>query len=203
LCRAEFQAKLFHVKHFESLVGTSRFNTANITSGIGMAKENPNDAWQRAASFAARHHLHQVRRDGKTPYASHPFRVALTLRHVFEIADPVALTAALLHDVIEDTTVDYDDLAEEFGTEVAAIVAALSKDARMPEPERERAYDEQLSRADWRAKAIKLADVYDNHCDASAETKKTFVDKVRRAIAIAGDEPQLRTAVAIVTDLIA
>lgn len=168
-----------------------------------MAKENPNDAWQRAASFAARHHLHQLRRDGKTPYAAHPFRVAMTLRHVFEIADPVAITAALLHDVIEDTTVDYDDLAEEFGTEVADVVAALSKDARMPEPERERAYDEQLSRAGWRAKAIKLADVYDNYCDSSGDRRKTFVDKVRRAIAIAGDDAQLKKAVAIVKDLIA
>jgi guanosine-3',5'-bis(diphosphate) 3'-pyrophosphohydrolase len=115
----------------------------------------------------------------------------------------VAITAALLHDVIEDTTVDYDDLAEAFGTEVADIVADLSKDSRMPEPERERAYDERLSRADWRAKAIKLADVYDNYCDAAAETKKTFVNKVRRAIAIAGDEARLEKAVAIVKDLIA
>ena len=34
----------------------------------------------------------------------------------------------------EDTTVDYDDLIEEFGVEVADMVAALSKDPRMIEP---------------------------------------------------------------------
>jgi guanosine-3',5'-bis(diphosphate) 3'-pyrophosphohydrolase len=126
----------------------------------------------------------------------------MTLRHVFGIDDEAALTAALLHDVLEDTTADYDDLAEEFGDEVAQIVAALSKDPRMPEPKREPAYDQQLERAAWQAKAIKLADVYDNYCDASADSQKKLAEKVRRAIAIAAAEPRLKKAVAIVGELI-
>src|SRR5688500_19144302 len=95
--------------------------------------------WQRAASFAARFHQGQLRKDGTTPYIAHPFRVAMTVRDVFGVDDPIALAAALLHDVIEDTTADYDDLEREFGAEVARVVAALTKDMRLPEAARETA----------------------------------------------------------------
>src|SRR5947207_14097454 len=84
-----------------------------------------------AASFAARAHRHQLRKDNQTPYAAHPFRVCLIVRHVFGFDDPKALAAALLHDTIEDTTTDRDDLIEQFGAEVAEWVAALTKDNRL------------------------------------------------------------------------
>ena len=71
-------------------------------------------AWQKAASFAARAHDGQKRKDGRTPYVAHPYRVAMVIRHVFGCEDETILAAALLHDVIEDTTVDYDDVAEAF-----------------------------------------------------------------------------------------
>src|SRR5690349_24720355 len=93
-----------------------------------------------AVSFAARAHRGHTRKDGQTPYAAHPFRVCLIVRHVFGINDPEVLTAALLHDTIEDTATDYDDLAERFGPRVAGWVAALSKDTRVPDEEREREY---------------------------------------------------------------
>jgi guanosine-3',5'-bis(diphosphate) 3'-pyrophosphohydrolase len=101
--------------------------------------------WQQAASFAARQHQGQLRKDGRTPYFAHPVRVALTVRHVFGVDDETALAAALLHDLIEDTTTDYDDLLEMFGKDVADTVAALTKDSRLPEEQREAAYDRQLS----------------------------------------------------------
>jgi len=123
------------------------------------------DLWRTAASFAARAHRNQVRKDGTTPYAAHPFRVAMTVRDTFGFSDPVCLAAALLHDVLEDTPHDYEDIAEEFGTDVAGIVAALTKDMRLPESRREAEYDAALARADWRARLIKLADVLDNLAD--------------------------------------
>src|ERR1051326_7002790 len=97
--------------------------------------------WQRAASLAARAHLHQVRKDGRTPYFAHPVRVALAVSGVFGCRDEAALAAALLHDTIEDSTIDYDDLRGEFGSPVADLVAALTKNAALPEREREREYD--------------------------------------------------------------
>src|SRR5439155_12665443 len=108
-----------------------------------------------AASFAARAHRHQLRKDGQTPYAAHPFRVCLIVRHVFEIDDPEVLTAALLHDTIEDTATDYDDIGERFGQRVAGWVAALSKDTRVPDEERERAYMATLAAADPAVKVAK------------------------------------------------
>src|SRR5438309_11633272 len=84
-----------------------------------------------AVAFAARAHQGQLRKDGTTPYVSHVFRVCLVLRHVFGIDDRQALMAAALHDTLEDTNTDFDDLKDEFGEEVAAWVSALSKDKRL------------------------------------------------------------------------
>lgn len=153
-----------------------------------MAERAAGRLWQRAASFAARAHAGQVRKDGVTPYFAHPVRVAMTVREVFGCGDEEALAAALLHDVIEDTTTDYDDLARAFGETVARLVASLTKNATLPEAEREAAYDARLVRADWRARLIKLADVFDNCCDGESlePAKRTkIVSKMRRAVALA------------------
>src|SRR2546421_767853 len=138
-----------------------------------MEQKFSQSAWQRAVSFAARAHAGQMRKDGQTPYFAHPVRVALTVRHVFGQSDETALVSALLHDLIEDTTTDYDELLEEFGPDVADTVAALSKDARLPENQRARAYDHQLSAATWQARLVKLADVYDNFCDGRNDQERT------------------------------
>src|SRR3954464_9445761 len=98
-----------------------------------------------SVSFAARAHHGQMRKDGETPYASHVFRVCLVLRHVFGIDDVQALTAAVLHDTIEDTTTDFDDLEDRFGADVARWAALLSKDTRLPEEEREQEYMRRLA----------------------------------------------------------
>ena len=162
----------------------------------------PADLWRKAAAFAARKHAGQFRKDGKTPYIAHPFRVAMTVRHVFGVDDPIALAAALLHDVIEDTTADYDDLAREFTAEVADVVAALTKDMRLPEPKREALYDEQLKQSTWQARLIKLADVYDNVIDCHDEKMRAkAITIAHRATACAGDDPRLAPAVRAVEAL--
>lgn len=153
--------------------------------------------WQSAASYAARAHAHQTRRDGATPYAAHTFRVAMTARHLFGCEDEVIIAAALLHDTIEDTGTDYDELAEHFGQAVADCVAALTKNMMLPEPAREAEYDQRLAAAGWRPILIKLADVYDNLSDAhrehvhlaeAADTDEKLsrvLDRARRALTLA------------------
>jgi guanosine-3',5'-bis(diphosphate) 3'-pyrophosphohydrolase len=120
-----------------------------------------------AVAFTARAHHGHFRKDRQTPYASHVFRVCLIVRDLFGFDDPRMLMAALLHDTIEDTTTDYDDLAERYTPEIARWVALLTKDKRLEEPEREQAYLRELRSAPWQVKACKLADVYDNLLDVA------------------------------------
>jgi guanosine-3',5'-bis(diphosphate) 3'-pyrophosphohydrolase len=159
--------------------------------------------WRKAAGFAARKHDGQLRKDNETPYIAHPFRVAMTVRDIFGVDDSTALAAALLHDVIEDTTADYDDLEKEFTREIAEVVAALTKDMRMPEDAREVAYDKQLTNAPWQARLVKLADVYDNLIDClDPRMTAKAIKKAERAITCAGKEPLLDHAVKEVKTLI-
>lgn len=159
--------------------------------------------WQRAIAFAARKHAGQLRKDGQTPYASHPTRVAMIVRHVFEISDETALMGAFLHDTIEDTTTDHDELTEHFGRAVADVVAAVSKDGRLPHDEREAAYDRVIANASWRARLVKLADVYDNFSEARGDAERAkYAEKARRAITCAGDDPQLASSIKLVRQLI-
>lgn len=155
-----------------------------------MTIHNPH-LWQSAATFAAHAHRHQLRKDELTPYFAHPVRVAMTIRHVFDCDDDAAICAGLLHDTIEDTTTDYDDLLTRFGRDVADIVAAMTKNMALPEHEREKDYDRRLAAGDWRARLVKLADVYDNLCDSrelSAESKAKLPDKIKRAITLAAHD---------------
>ncbi len=166
-----------------------------------MTTFNPH-LWQSAATFAAHAHRNQLRKDGFTPYFAHPVRVAMVIRHVFGCDDDAAICAGLLHDTIEDTTTDYDDLLTRFGREVADIVAAMTKNMAMPEHERERDYDHRLALGDWRARLVKLADVYDNLCDSrdlKPDSAAKLPEKVKRAIKLAAHDrakhPEMERAV--------
>jgi (p)ppGpp synthase/HD superfamily hydrolase len=118
-----------------------------------------------AVAFAARAHHGQLRKDGVTPYVSHAFRVCLVVRDLFGFDDPRMLITALLHDTIEDTTTDFDDIQKAYGTEIASWVAYLSKDKRYPERERELVYLASLMNAPWQVQVCKLADIFDNLMD--------------------------------------
>ena len=129
---------------------------------------HPNDPVQsllRAAAFAARKHDGQTRADGATPYFSHVSRVTLILSHVFGVRDPEVLTAAFLHDTVEDTATDYDELEEQFGTQVADYVIALTKNVMLPKKRREDEYAARLIAAPEAVKIAKLADLFDNLSD--------------------------------------
>lgn len=77
--------------------------------------------------FAAEAHAGQYRKTGdKIPYISHPMRVAKNLaRH--GAADDV-ISAAVLHDVIEDCGVSASELADKFGERIAKLVAGCTED---------------------------------------------------------------------------
>lgn len=124
----------------------------------------------RAISYAGRRHGRQMRKDGATPYFAHPCRVLFILTHVFKVTDPEVLAAGVLHDTVEDTTTDFDDIAEHFGTRVAGFVSTLSKDKRLPEEVREKAFFSALAAAPLEVKLCKMADTLDNVCDVGGLT---------------------------------
>ena len=79
---------------------------------------------RRAYYYSEQAHYGQTRRSGE-PYVSHPLAVASILARMH--MDAQSLMAALLHDVIEDTGVNKEDIRAQFGEEVAELVDGVSK----------------------------------------------------------------------------
>ena len=79
---------------------------------------------ESAYHFSETAHEGQFRQSGE-PYISHPLAVANILAQWH--LDSQALTAALLHDVMEDTSVTKSEISKNFGTSVADLVDGLSK----------------------------------------------------------------------------
>ena len=78
----------------------------------------------KAYQLAARAHDGQFRRSGE-PYICHPLHVAMLLVDLG--MDTESLAAALMHDVVEDTSVTLDELESQFGADVAHMVDGVTK----------------------------------------------------------------------------
>jgi guanosine-3',5'-bis(diphosphate) 3'-pyrophosphohydrolase len=81
---------------------------------------------ERAYKVAEAAHSGQMRDEG-TPYILHPLRVAILLVEELNVYSSKLVSAALLHDVIEDTEITREQIAAMFGEAVAEIVWLLSK----------------------------------------------------------------------------
>ena len=122
---------------------------------------------EAAYAYASQCHEGQTRRSGE-PYVQHPLNTALVLADLRLDAD--TLCAALLHDVMEDCGITYQDLEKSFGGEVARLVDSVTKLTRMDYEKLGRTYsedrlnDESLRKMlvamanDVRVVLIKLAD---------------------------------------------
>lgn len=118
---------------------------------------------EKALEFATEAHEGQVRKYTGEPYINHPIDVAQIVSSVPHTKE--MLCAALLHDVIEDCGVTYDEIEEQFGEEIALMVNWLSD--RSKPCDGNRAYRKEIDRvwisvADPKAKTIKLADLISN-----------------------------------------
>lgn len=123
------------------------------------------DIAQRALDFAAAAHasIDQRRKYTGEPYINHPIAVAEIVRSVPHTLEMVA--AAYLHDVVEDTPIELQDIVQEFGGEVADLVEWLT-DVSKPSDGNRRLRKEidrrHTAAAPASAKTIKLADLIDN-----------------------------------------
>jgi len=79
---------------------------------------------KNAYIFSQCAHFGQFRKSGE-PYISHPVAVARILSELH--LDAVTLSAALLHDVVEDTNISKQEISERFGASVAELVDGVSK----------------------------------------------------------------------------
>ena len=82
----------------------------------------------RALRFSASAHRGQKRMSGEE-FISHSIAVATIL--IGQFVDSISIAAALLHDVVEDADVRGEDIAAEFGAEVAGLVDGLTKIAHL------------------------------------------------------------------------
>ena len=123
-----------------------------------------------AQKFAKEKHKHQTRDDEKTPYWKHLQKVVKNLKSL-GITDESIICAGWLHDTIEDTGTDYDDIYKLFGKKTADIVATVTKDTRLMKKDREKAYCIQLKRGTWQAQVVKLCDLLANLEDLEFSSK--------------------------------
>jgi len=123
---------------------------------------SPTQIVLHAFRFAAFKHRQQTLADGITPYFAHVVRVNWVLRDLFHIKDTPTIVAAILHDVVEDTDTDIEDIEDLFGKTVAQYVDLLTKNQALPKRQRDREYDEKLVSAPETVQIAKLADIYDN-----------------------------------------
>lgn len=124
----------------------------------------PSDQVDRvAAAFAVANEAHSTqKRSSGEPYITHPVAVASLLADMR--LDCETIMAALLHDVIEDTVINQEDLAEQFGSAVASLVEGVSKLDKLQFNSKEEAQAENYRKMimamvqDIRVVLIKLAD---------------------------------------------
>jgi GTP pyrophosphokinase len=119
------------------------------------------DVVERAYVYSAQVHAGQVRLSGE-PYLMHPLEVANILADMR--LDPISVASALLHDVLEDTRAQAEDVEALFGPDVLRIVSGVTKLSLMPTSSLQERQAENIRKMflamadDIRVILIKLAD---------------------------------------------
>jgi (p)ppGpp synthase/HD superfamily hydrolase len=110
-----------------------------------------------ALVFARELHHGQRRSSDEAPFILHPLEVA-SLLHVTGHSE-AAVAAGILHDRVEDTSIEVDAIRQRFGPEVADLVAAMTEDPGIePYEERKAALPRQIAASGEEAIAICAAD---------------------------------------------
>ena len=133
------------------------------------------DLVKSAELFAKSRHAGAFREDGVTPYSKHLDDVVSRLKSL-GVIDGQIFCAGWLHDTIEKTETTFDDLYEQFESEIAVLVSSISKDMELTRKKREKAYAIQLKESSFSAKLIKLCDVSAN----LGELKNSTISKSKK-----------------------
>ncbi|WP_353571386.1 HD domain-containing protein [Candidatus Albibeggiatoa sp. nov. BB20] len=161
------------------------------------------DLFIRALQFSADKHRNQKRRDASaTPYINHPIQVAKILWDIGQVQDEAVLSAALLHDTLEDTDTQADEIDALFGADILGLVQEVSDDKSLPKSERKRLQIVHATTISSQAKLIKLADKIANILDIgqapptgwSLERRLEYLDWGEKVVqGLRGINPELET----------
>ncbi|MFC3884533.1 HD domain-containing protein [Bacillus songklensis] len=111
----------------------------------------------KAIQFAAVAHEGQYRKGTMIPYIIHPVSVGFLLQKIG--CEEEVIAAGILHDTVEDTDIELEDIKREFGERVALLVLSVSEpDKTLPWEERKAHTIESLQKAGEDTIIITLAD---------------------------------------------
>jgi GTP pyrophosphokinase len=142
---------------------------------------------RRSFEYAERAHAGQTRRSGEE-FIHHPLGVARICAELH--LDEQTIAAGLLHDVIEDTEADVEELRAEFGPDVALLVEGVTKLTRISFQSREQAEAENYRKMivamaqDVRVILIKLADRLHNMRTIEYLGKQKQAQKARETLEV-------------------
>lgn len=125
--------------------------------------------------FATQKHKKQQRKgSSNTPYIVHPMQVAKILLEIGKIEDINIIKAAILHDTIEDTDTNPEEITELFGETVKNIVLEVTDDKSLPKQERKELQVEKMSQKSMEAQTLKIADKICNLTDLINDPPKNW-----------------------------
>ncbi|RDW21180.1 HD domain-containing protein [Oceanobacillus chungangensis] len=125
---------------------------------------------EKAKAFAAKAHEGQVRKNSDVPYITHPIRVAERLQK--SGFSEALICAGYLHDVVEDTPIEIEDIEREFGKVVAKLVAAHTEDKSKSWQERKQHTIDTVKNTEKEIKYLIVADKLDNLLGLEQDLKK-------------------------------
>ncbi|CAJ0708919.1 HD domain-containing protein [Ralstonia mannitolilytica] len=162
---------------------------------------DPIGVFVKAVAFAANKHRTQRRKDADaSPYINHPIALANVLANEGGVTDVVVLSAAVLHDTIEDTNTTAEELTAIFGAKITATVLDVTDDKSLDKHVRKQRQIEHAPHISKEAKLVKLADKICNlrdilaspPADWSPERKQGYFDWAAKVVAgVRGVHPEL------------
>lgn len=117
--------------------------------------------------IAKKEHIGQ-RKFGIYPYIAHPLSVCNFIVQKLKIRDIDILTAALLHDTVEDGKLSFSDIQKRFGNKVTAVIKAVTRIPKTKESERQKAifkikhFNKFITQGSYEVQIVGIADKFDN-----------------------------------------
>ena len=118
--------------------------------------------------FSRKHRTQRRKDEDASPYINHPIALMSVLCVEAHVCHPIILSAAALHDTIEDTETTGAELEREFGSAIASIVSEMTDDKSLPRAARKRLQIEHAPHMSWEGALVKLADKICNLRDVAA-----------------------------------